>query len=243
MWNSVGRSGHHQQYVGNGADDWNGVSPNGRQYQNEVTQERRDLSGSDYWQMRKQNRPAEEIPAELHFKNSRIKGLQVANIRAYSDQPTPKSVKKTISIRDRICPQQKTYERLEQMQADLEQEFVAGGLTDEEYLSLSAVLDKKLKRAWVLLAKAMQWPEEKEELELYCDDFYPEENSRQDTCLKANRSRDLLGVLGTLNDDNVFKVCWCHWLSVKRFMVLFRKEIKVFVEDTKKFVDYVKAGL
>ena len=158
-----------------------------------------------------------------------------ANVAAFADKPLPKTTKKTISIRDRICPQQKTYERLEQMQKDLEQDFLAGKIADEEYLSLSAVLDKKMQRAWTLLCKAMNWKDDTEQ-ELYCDDFYPTENSQQGTCLKVKQNRELVGVLGMLNDDNVFRMCWCHWLSVKRFCGDFSKELK-------KFVDKVKAGI
>lgn len=167
-----------------------------------------------------------------------------ANVNAFADKPTPKATKKTIDIRDRICPQQKTYERLEQMQKDLEQEFTDGKLSDEEYLSLSAVLDKKLQRAWVLLAKAMNWKEE--ETEDYGDnscDFTLEDLHSQDKAVNIKRNRELVGVLGTLNDDNVFRVYWCHWLEVKRFCGVFRKEIKKSVEKTKKFIDYVKAGI
>jgi hypothetical protein len=232
MWNSAGRSGHHQQYVGNGPDDWSGVSPNGRQYQNEATQERRDLSGADYWHLRKQNRPTEEIPAELHFKNSRIKGLQMANIGAYAEKPeAKKKPAKTVSIRDRICPQGKTYERLEKMQKDLEQEFLDGKLSDEDYLSLSAVLDKKLQRAWALLCKAMQWKEDDASVALYCDDFYPEfdvnefvaeekqqtnqpvqssqkAQSVQQTPSKWMSNRVNVSVFEGLDERNVFRQAW-----------------------------------
>ncbi len=237
MWGSTGRSGIGEQSLPGTYDDWNGLSPNGRQVKNELTGLTRQLAGADYWHTRKSIKP-EQITPEVWVNGK-------ANVSAFADKPTPKTTKKTISIRDRICPQQKTYERLEQMQKDLEQEFTEGKLTDEEYLSLSAVLDKKLQRSWVLLAKAMNWKDE-EETELYCDDFYLVENNQQDKAVNIKRNRELVGVLSSLNDDNVFRVCWCHWLDVKHFCSVFHKElhkeVKLFTEKTKKFIDYVKAG-
>ena len=67
MWNSTGRSGYGESTIKGTYDSWNGLSRNGRQYKNEATMETRDLSGADYWHLRKQNRPTEEIPASLHM--------------------------------------------------------------------------------------------------------------------------------------------------------------------------------
>lgn len=57
MYGSVGRSGHHRNTNTPNWDDWTGLSENGRQYRNEFTKEVRDLSGSDYWHMRKELSP------------------------------------------------------------------------------------------------------------------------------------------------------------------------------------------
>ncbi len=54
MWNSKGRSGHHEQYVGNHYTDWDGVSQNGRQYKSSVTGQTVNLEGQAYWSLRKQ---------------------------------------------------------------------------------------------------------------------------------------------------------------------------------------------
>ncbi len=54
MWNSKGRSGHHEQYVGNHYTDWEGLAPNGRQWKSPITGTVQNLSGSDYWHLRKQ---------------------------------------------------------------------------------------------------------------------------------------------------------------------------------------------
>lgn len=54
MWNSEGRSGHHEQYVGSHYTDWSGISPNGRQYKSSVTGQTVNLEGQAYWSLRKQ---------------------------------------------------------------------------------------------------------------------------------------------------------------------------------------------
>jgi len=145
-----------------------------------------------------------------------------ANIAAFADTPAPK--KKPIDIRYKICPQQKSYDNLERMQKDLEQQFLGGTLSDEDYLSLSAVLDKKLARAWTLLCRAMQW-EDETEIVAYCDDFYPklEENSwtsKTPACKLSKVERNTIdsGLFDTLNDDNVFKVVWLRVQGLKRFL-------------------------
>lgn len=61
MWREKGRSGIGDQYTGdneNSSDHtyegWTGVSPNGRQFKSPVTDCVQDLSGANYWHMRKQ---------------------------------------------------------------------------------------------------------------------------------------------------------------------------------------------
>lgn len=58
MYNSTGRSGigeafTGETYKGHTWQDIGGVSPNGRQYMSEVTGQPNNLSGSAYWEMRK----------------------------------------------------------------------------------------------------------------------------------------------------------------------------------------------
>lgn len=58
MYNSTGRSGIGEaftgdEYKGHTWQDIGGVSPNGRQFMSEITGQPFDLSGSKYWEMRK----------------------------------------------------------------------------------------------------------------------------------------------------------------------------------------------
>lgn len=149
MWGSKGRSGYGNSTIGGDYDSWDGVSPNGKQYKNEATMETRDLSGADYWHLRKQNRPTEEIPAELHMlKNGK------ANINAYAD-PVPTKKASTVSIKDRILPQFKRLQTLRTQMLDLEIEYKTTDMTCEEYSILRDVIVCKIERAEVLYKKAI----------------------------------------------------------------------------------------
>lgn len=148
MWNSTGRSGYGESTIQGNYDSWDGLSRNGRQYKNEATMETRDLSGADYWHLRKQNRPAEEIPAHLHMlKNGK------ANINAYAEVEKPKK-KPPISIQDKILPQARRVQRLTEQLKELVDVYKAGNIDIEEYSMLLSVVAAKRSRAETLLAKA-----------------------------------------------------------------------------------------
>jgi hypothetical protein len=67
VWRSKGRSGIGNQFLDNSVTEgkdhtwegWAGLSPNGRQYKSEMTEQVNNLSGADYWHMRK------ELPNKL----------------------------------------------------------------------------------------------------------------------------------------------------------------------------------
>ena len=148
MWNSTGRSGYGESTIQGNYDSWDGLSRNGRQYKNEATTETRDLSGADYWHLRKQNRPTEEIPAHLHMlKNGK------ANIDAYAEVEKPKK-KPSITIQDRILPQARRVQRLTEQLKELVDVYKAGNMDIEEYSILLSVISAKRSRAEKLLAKA-----------------------------------------------------------------------------------------
>lgn len=150
MWTSKGRSGYGDSTIGGDYDSWDGISPNGRQYKNEATMETRDLSGADYWHLRKQNRPTEQIPAELHMlKNGK------ANINAYADKEAVKKPASKVSIKHKILPQAARVERLTQQMRDLVVSYKAGEMDINEYSLLLDILSAKKDRAEVLLKKAL----------------------------------------------------------------------------------------
>lgn len=147
MWNSTGRSGYGESTIQGNYDSWDGLSRNGRQYKNEATMETRDLSGADYWHLRKQNRPTEEIPASLHMIGNK------ANIGAYGE-PDKLKKKSSLTIQQKILPQASRVERLTEQMRDLVAEYKAGNIDIEEYSMLLSVLAAKRNRAEQLLAKA-----------------------------------------------------------------------------------------
>lgn len=163
MWTSKGRSGYGDSTLGGDYDSWDGISPNGRQYKNEATMETRDLSGADYWHLRKQNRPTEAIPAELHMlKNGK------ANINAYAEPEKVVKPASKVSLKDRILPQQKRVSVLTQQMRDLCAEYKQGMHTPEEYTMLLQVLVTKRARAEQLLAKAINvQPKNQDESRLF----------------------------------------------------------------------------
>lgn len=148
MWTSKGRSGYGDSTIGGDYDSWDGISPNGRQYRNEATMETRDLSGADYWHLRKQNRPTEEIPAHLHMLNK-----DKANINAYADKEIIKKSK--VPLVNKILPQKVRVDNLTQQMRDLVAEFKQGIHTQAEYDMYIDILASKRDRAEILLKKAM----------------------------------------------------------------------------------------
>lgn len=147
MWTSKGRSGYGDSTIGGDYDSWDAVSPNGKQYKNEATMETRNLSGADYWHLRKQNRPTEEIPAELHMLNGK------ANINAYAD-PVPTKKASTVSIKDKILPQAKRLTTLRTQMIDLEKAYRAGETDINEYSLLRDIIVAKIQRQEVLYKRA-----------------------------------------------------------------------------------------
>lgn len=148
MWGSKGRSGYGDSTIGGDYDSWDGVSPNGKQYKNEATMETRDLSGADYWHLRKQNRPTEEIPAELHMLNGK------ANIDVYGRLDEAKKPTSKINIKDKILPQFKRLSVLREQMIELETSYRAGEMDISEYSLLRDIIVAKIQRQEVLYKRA-----------------------------------------------------------------------------------------
>ena len=154
------RSGTGGQYSGNTWEDWTGLSPNGRQYRNAITNETRNLSGSAYWHARKADNPhmfSQALPN--HFKANGS-----ANIAAYIEPEKPKSRKKEEPLEYKLYPQQKAYDKLEAFVQDIERKYLNLEISDDEYTEAMDVLEPKLAKAWTALCKAKGWWEEIEEL-------------------------------------------------------------------------------
>ena len=147
MWNSRGRSGYGDQTILGNYDDWSGLSPNGRQVKNELTNETRNLSGADYWHARKSIKP-EEITPKVWVNGK-------PNIKAFADIEAPKKTKKPIPIAHQITPQSRTLDKLDQQELDLHKVYKNGEVSLEEYEELLYALDQKRERAFKSLCKAL----------------------------------------------------------------------------------------
>lgn len=108
VWGGKGRSGIGDTNIQGTWEDWDGLSPNGRQYKNKLTQETRNLSGNDYWHLRKADFPGQlpdTLPASmLYDKNgnanlSHFKEAEVSNVDKALDYLEGFALKKKASFR------------------------------------------------------------------------------------------------------------------------------------------------
>jgi hypothetical protein len=158
MWTSKGRSGYGDSTLQGDYDDWQGLSRNGRQWKSEATHLPFNLQGADYWHLRKQIRPTEEIPKEMHAVNDTVNLNHClpngkANLLAYADKAAP-TKKSSLSIEDKILPQAARVRRLTEQLIELEQAKKAG-MDLGKYSKLRDILIVKRNRAEVLLQKAL----------------------------------------------------------------------------------------
>lgn len=214
MYGDKGRSGHHASNVGNHWQDWDGVSPNGRQFKNAFTQEVRDLSGSEYWKARKANNPT-ECDLKNHFNNNGS-----ANIRAYADMETPK--KKTVkkkSAFEQITLADRHYQRLENLSIQLDEELESGQLSMEDWTYARKQLDARLDKAWQRLCKLRGWnPAEKDD-EIYslCLEEVEEKRTKKpvDNAFVQGISFTH-AVIESLSEGNIFKKAFKKVLTAKQ---------------------------
>lgn len=141
MWKGTGRSGYGEQTILGDYDDWHGLSMNGRQWKNRQTKETRDLSGSDYWHMRKAIEPKmpEDIPT---FVNGR------PNISAFAEPEQKPVAKKRKSVVDSIDLSNRHLERMEKLSEQLDEEFLAGEIDEDRYELLRYKMDERLIKAF-----------------------------------------------------------------------------------------------
>lgn len=162
-WGGKGRSGIGDQYINGTWEDWEGLSPNGRQYKNQLTQEVRNLSGADYWHARKSDN-ARVLNKALpnHFNPD-----GTANIGIYvEEEKKPNGRKKTEKeepLEYKIFPSQKAFDKIEDLIQTVEQQYLNLEIDDEEYDCMMAALENKLEKAWVKLCKDKGWYEEEKE--------------------------------------------------------------------------------
>lgn len=159
MWKGQGRSGYGESSTGGDYDDWSCLSRNGRQWKNPATMLTRDLSGADYWHIRKQMTDSYDVPLEVYAENGTVNLAHTlpsgkANLLAYADTVVVRKSTKA-PLKNRILPQSARVEKLRSEAIELEQAFKAGEFSPEEYTLLRSVAFKKLRRAEELLKKAV----------------------------------------------------------------------------------------
>tara|TARA_Y100000114_G_C11764120_1_gene332313 strand:- start:17564 stop:18214 length:651 start_codon:yes stop_codon:yes gene_type:complete len=152
MWNGKGRSGIGDTNIQGTWEDWGGLSPNGREYKNALTQEARNLSGADYWHVRKADTPDQEPDV---WKNGK------ANIKAFAD--APKKPAKKRSAFERICTMETAYERLQEQLEELDEEYYDHQLELEDWLYARKIITEKLDKQWKKICKARGWDADEED--------------------------------------------------------------------------------
>lgn len=245
MWQSKGRSGYGDSTLQGDYDDWQGLSRNGRQWKSEATHLTRSLSGHDYWHLRKQIRPTEEIPQDMYAVNDTVSLCHTlpngkTNLLAYADRPTP--VKSKVSIKDKILPQFKRLQTLRTQMIDLEKAYRAGEMDIKEYSLLREVIVVKINRAEVLYRKAISV-----KASSYDDDY---DYSPEDTAQTWEETYKVSGVyasescdhvqgesvswLDELSDENCFKKILQKACKASRTLVKWSKRAKAYYQTLKE---------
>ena len=229
MWKGTGRSGIGDQTIIGEYEDWNGLSMNGRQWKNRLTQETRDLSGADYWHQRKALEPkmAEDIPTFVHGR---------ANVSAFAE-PTakPKAAAKTKSVLSSILLADRNYERLCGLSEQLDQELDAGQIDLESWAAARKNIDQRLAKAWARVQRERGWEGQEELLALeQCTsegleltlDFEPKTQRQYDYSVIPSNS-----VFAELQDGNSFKIICIHVLTACKWLAKLSATGKQIVQE------------
>lgn len=139
VWRGKGRSGIGEQYLtdegwqGASWEDWENLSVNGRQVKNPLTGEPRDLSGMEYWHIRK----AKFVDSDENVRHFKSNGA--ANVSAYAEKPKRKPVK-TLSPKEQaqsllysINPEEKRLDNLDEKEQALNAAYIDGHIDAEQY--------------------------------------------------------------------------------------------------------------
>lgn len=161
MWKGKGRSGYGESSTLGDYDDWSCLSRNGKQWKNPITMQTRDLSGADYWHMRKQLTDSYDVPEELHAVNETVSLAHVlpsgkANLAAYGEPVPVRKPPSKVNIKDKILPQKRRVDSLTAQMVELEVEYKAGKMSITDYSLYRDIVSAKRDRAIVLLDRAMK---------------------------------------------------------------------------------------
>ena len=219
MWTGKGRSGIGDTNLQGTWEDWDGLSPNGRQYKNAITQETRNLSGQEYWNARKADYPKQEPEV---WKNG------MANIKAFGDPvtATTKAPTKKKTAFQSISLADSNYERLCGLSDALDTQLDNGELSFEDWTYARRQIDERLAKAWSRLCKCRGWNESGEPLDNSLDSglsFSLEDiQEARDIGEKQRVKRELTGwgTIDCLSEENCFRGLFC---KVKKVMMFVQK--------------------
>lgn len=91
-----------------------------------------------------------------------------ANIEAFKEDEAKKKGKE-IPLEYKVFPQQRTFDKWEALEKEIEDAFLNGSIDHDQYQEKIAYILQKKDRAWFLLCKAKGWTEELEEYEIKKD--------------------------------------------------------------------------
>jgi len=243
VWGGKGRSGIGDVSIQGTWEDWDGLSPNGRQYRNAITGETRNLSGAAYWFARKADCPKQEPEVWVNGK---------ANIAGFAEPEQKSKDKKKKSVADSIDLAEKHFQRMEAMSIALDEEYFAGEIDEERYELLRYKLDKRLIAAWQRLEKENKpfWEAEDRKLgndfehvnratshskgmtTLYGENAYNSGKSLLKQAIAIDYSILSEGsVFSKLSDGNIFKVFAVKLLTAKRNVAKMYTVVKQIVEE------------
>lgn len=215
---SKGRSGIGDRNIQGTHDDWCGLSMNGRQYRNAITQETRNLSGQEYWNARKADYPKQEPEV---WKNG------MANIKAFGDPVSTatkaparkKTAFQSISLAD------SNYERLCGLSDALDTQLDNGELSFEDWTYARRQIDERLAKAWSRLCKCRGWDENGKDIDNSLDSglsfSLDDVQEARDIGEKQRVKRELTGwgTIDDLSEENCFRGLFC---KVKRVMMFIK---------------------
>ena len=218
MWTGKGRSGIGDTNIQGTWEDWDGLSPNGRQYKNTITQETRNLSGQEYWNARKADYPKQEPEV---WKNG------MANIKAFADPvtATTKAPAKKKTAFQSVSLADSNYERLCGLSDALDTQLDNGELSFEDWTYARRQIDERLAKAWSRLCRLRNWSESGEPLDNHLDSglsFSLEDiQEARDIGEKQRVKRELTGnqVFDSLSQNNVFLGLF---IKVKKIMKIMK---------------------
>lgn len=141
MWLSKGRSGIGDKNIDGTYEDWNGLSPNGRQFKNPLTDEVRNLSGADYWHVRKSMNLHQWEGQNLFLPNGMANTDIFAEDYVETNQ-TSSSPKLSYRHPDCVLPGEEFIDLLDQLELVTYKMYKEGMISKDQWFEEKADIDR-----------------------------------------------------------------------------------------------------